>query len=125
MTHPGREELSVVAVLEALASPVRLRILERLAAGEALTCSTVLPDVPPSSASHHWRVLREAGVLYAQREGRIILHTLRRDDLDGRFPGLLDAVLAATRGFDPHGADRVHAAAQPDRSPDSASPPSN
>lgn len=112
MTHPNREDLSVVAVLEALASPVRLRILERLAAGEALTCSTVLPDVPPSSASHHWRVLREAGVLFARREGRIILHTLRRDDLDGRFPGLLDAVLMAARDIDPHGGDRVHSAAR-------------
>lgn len=111
MIHPSREDLSVVNVLEALASPVRLRILERLSAGEELTCSTVLPEVPPSSASHHWRVLREAGVLLARREGRIVLHTLRREDLDGRFPGLLDAVLTAARGLDTRGDHLVHTAA--------------
>lgn len=113
MTHPSRDELSVVAVLEALASPVRLRILERLAAGEALTCGSVLPDVPASSASHHWRVLREAGVLFARREGRVVLHTLRRDDLDDRFPGLLDAVLAAARGSAVSRAAEVGAATRP------------
>ncbi|MEU7755849.1 TetR/AcrR family transcriptional regulator C-terminal domain-containing protein [Micromonospora sp. NPDC049171] len=50
----------------------------------------VRADVPASSATHHWRVLRESGVLFARRQGRVI-----RDDLDARFPGLLDAVLAA------------------------------
>ena len=55
----------------------------------------MLPDVPPSSATHHWRVLRESGVLFARRDGRVIVHSLRREDLDATFPGLLDAVLAA------------------------------
>ncbi|MEV4179405.1 helix-turn-helix domain-containing protein [Nonomuraea sp. NPDC049709] len=95
LTHPDRSQLHIETVLEALANPVRLRIVRRLAAGEELTCGTVLPDVPASSASHHWRVLRDSGVLRARREGRIILHTLRRDDLDARFPGLLDVVLTA------------------------------
>ncbi|CAA9423633.1 MAG: Transcriptional regulator, ArsR family [uncultured Quadrisphaera sp.] len=95
LTHPTPEQLRLEAVLDALASPVRLRIVGRLAQGAELTCGTVLPDVPPSSASHHWRVLRESGVLFARREGRVIVHSLRRDDLDGRFPGLLDAVLSA------------------------------
>lgn len=95
LTHPDRAQLDIGTVLEALANPVRLRIVGRLASGEELTCGTVLPDVPASSATHHWRVLRESGVLHARREGRIILHTLRRNDLNARFPGLLEAVLAA------------------------------
>ena len=95
LAHPPRDHLRLEAVLDALASPVRLRIVGRLAQGAELTCGTVLPDVPPSSASHHWRVLRESGVLLARRDGRVIVHSLRRDDLDDRFPGLLDAVLAA------------------------------
>ena len=103
LSHPDRSQLRIGPVLEALASPVRLRIVRRLAAGEELTCGTVLPDVPASSASHHWRVLREGGILHARREGRIILHTLRREDLDARFPGLLDVVLTALDAEQDHG----------------------
>ncbi|WP_440066164.1 ArsR/SmtB family transcription factor [Streptosporangium sp. OZ121] len=93
--HPAREDLRLDAVLEALAHPLRLRIVGRLADGEELTCSTTLPDVNASTASRHWRVLREGGILWARREGRIITHTLRREDLDARFPGLIDTVIAA------------------------------
>lgn len=100
LAHPRRDALSVVAVLDALANPTRLRIVQRLDQDETLTCGTVLPGVPPSSASHHWKVLREGGVLLARREGRIILHTLRRNDLEARFPGLLSAVLAALPPLD-------------------------
>ena len=95
LTHPDRGQLRLEGVLNALANPVRLQIVQRLAGGEELTCGTVLPDVPASSATHHWRVLRESGVLFARRQSRVIVHSLRRDDLDARFPGLLDAVLAA------------------------------
>ncbi|MEU9558538.1 ArsR/SmtB family transcription factor [Streptomyces fumanus] len=97
LTHPGREDLRIESVLDAMAHPTRLRIIARLADGEELTCSTTLPDVSPSTANRHWNVLREAGILRARREGRIILHSLRRDDLDQRFPGLLDSVLRAVR----------------------------
>jgi DNA-binding transcriptional ArsR family regulator len=97
LTHPSRADLRIESVLDAMANPTRLRIIDRLAHGEELTCSTTLPDVSPSTASRHWNVLREAGVLHARREGRIILHSLRREDLDARFPGLLDSVLAAVR----------------------------
>lgn len=82
-------------VLEALANPIRLRIVHRLAAGEELTCGTTLPEVSKSTASHHWRVLREGGVLFQRRVGRTVLMSLRREDLDARFPGLLASVLAA------------------------------
>ncbi|MFF5187379.1 ArsR/SmtB family transcription factor [Streptomyces sp. NPDC000345] len=101
LTHPSRAELRIEAVLDAMANPTRLKIIERLAGGEELTCSTTLPDVSPSTASRHWHVLREAGLLRARREGRIILHSLRREDLDSRFPGLLDSVLAAVRHAPP------------------------
>ncbi|MFF4656340.1 ArsR/SmtB family transcription factor [Streptomyces sp. NPDC001381] len=101
LTHPSRAELRIEAVLDAMANPTRLKIIERLADGEELTCSTTLPDVSPSTASRHWHVLREAGLLRARREGRIILHSLRREDLDSRFPGLLDSVLAAVRDAPP------------------------
>ena len=95
LRHPPQDEIRLEGVLGALANPTRLRIVRRLADGEELTCGTVLPDVSKSTASRHWEVLRTAGVLTARREGREILHTLRREDLEVRFPGLLEAVLAA------------------------------
>lgn len=84
-------------VLTALGHPLRLRIVAALADGAERSCGTVLPDgasIPKSSASHHWRVLREGGVVRQRRDGRHLMVSLRLDDLADRFPGLLDAVVA-------------------------------
>lgn len=91
--HPDREALRIEAVLAALDHPVRLRAVRRLGAGEEMTCQEILPDVTKSSASYHWRVLRENGVVEQRREGRHLHLRLRRADLDERFPGVLDAVI--------------------------------
>ena len=87
----------MTGVLGALASPLRLDVVRRLADGEELTCGTALPGTSKSTASHHWKVLRRAGVLQQSREGRVVHMSLRRGDLDARFPGLLDAVLTPDR----------------------------
>lgn len=79
-------------VLVALDNPVRLRVVRTLAAGEEMSCQEILPDMTKSSASHHWRVLRENGIVEQRREGRYLYLRLRRADLDSRFPGVLDAV---------------------------------
>ncbi|WP_275461918.1 ArsR/SmtB family transcription factor [Streptomyces noursei] len=92
--HPAREQLLLEDVLAALGNPVRLGILRELAAspGER-TCGSLPLDVTKSTATHHWRVLRESGITREHRDGRYKAVTLRRDDLDNRFPGLLDAIL--------------------------------
>ena len=105
--HPSREQIRIEGVLEALSNPLRLRVVQRLAESGELTCATALPDVTPSTASRHWRVLRESGVLHARREGRTVVMSLRRADLDARFPGLLDCVLAAGRESDAVRSQRV------------------
>ena len=51
-----------------------------------------------STCTHHFRVLREAGVIRQRVEGTTRLNSLRREDLDSRFPGLLDSVLQAAAG---------------------------
>ena len=107
LPHPSREQIQIEGVLEALSNPLRLHVVQRLADAGELTCGTALPDVTPSTASRHWRVLRESGVLYARREGRVVLMSLRRADLDARFPGLLDAVLAASRESEAVSSQRV------------------
>lgn len=93
--HPAREELELGAVLHALSDPVRLRIVATLAAEGARTCGSFGLPVTKSTCTHHFRVLREAGVIAQRPEGTTRVNTLRRDDLDARFPGLLDRVLDA------------------------------
>ncbi|HYP48469.1 MAG TPA: metalloregulator ArsR/SmtB family transcription factor [Thermoleophilaceae bacterium] len=92
--HPSREELELSGVLHALSDPARLTIVRRLAGCEESSCG--LFDLPLSkpTLSHHFRVLREAGVVRTRPDGRKRLLSLRREDLDARVPGLLDAVLS-------------------------------
>ena len=93
--HPRREDLDLGAVLQALSDPHRLRIVRRLAeTEESCACGTFELDVTKSTLTHHFRVLREAGVIRQEASGTAKLNSLRREDLAARFPGLLDAVLA-------------------------------
>jgi len=94
--HPTSEEFDLAAVLHALSDPQRLRIVAALADDPTpRRCGSFDLDVTKSTLTHHFRVLREAGVIRQDEEGTSRLNSLRRDDLDARFPGLLDAVLAA------------------------------
>jgi DNA-binding transcriptional ArsR family regulator len=92
--HPERAEIELGAVLHALSDPVRLKIVRALAENPA-ECPSGSFDVPvtKSTCTHHFRVLREAGVIRQRPEGTARLNTLRRDDLDARFPGLLETIL--------------------------------
>lgn len=96
--HPDAEEIELVDVLAALGHPVRMEIVRALAAdqeGAEVFCGELLPDVPRSSLTHHWRALRESGVITQRPAGRRLYLSLRRTELDARFPGLLDLVLEA------------------------------
>ena len=91
VTEPAIEE-----VLAALSDPVRLQIVRTLAeADEGLACVTFGLPVTKSTASHHFKVLREAGIIEQEMRGRTRHNTLRRDDLERRYPGLLALVLRA------------------------------
>lgn len=95
LDHPDARDIDVTSVLDALSNPLRLAAVRQIADGIDLTCGSVLPGVSKSTASHHWRVLRQSGVLHQERVGRTIHMSLRRAELDARFPGLLDAILRA------------------------------
>ncbi|MBI3562074.1 MAG: helix-turn-helix transcriptional regulator [Gammaproteobacteria bacterium] len=94
--HPAKKSLTLSRVLYAFSDPVRLSIVKSIAAHGEQPCGTFGLSVAKSTASHHFRVLREAGVIQMRPEGTQYINSLRRDDLDSRFPGLLDAVLRAT-----------------------------
>ncbi len=95
--QPPREDLELPAVLHALSDPQRLRIVRCLAhePGHPRACGSFGLDLAKSTLTHHFRVLREAGVIAQCADRTARLNSLRREDLDARFPGLLDAVLAA------------------------------
>lgn len=94
-SEPKRRELALDKVLAALADPTRLGIVQYLAAaGDELSCAACsCPERSKSTMAHHFKVLREAGVIGTREEGTQLFNHIRRDDLDSRFPGLLDAVL--------------------------------
>jgi DNA-binding transcriptional ArsR family regulator len=95
--HPSCAEFELPAVLHALSDPARLEIVRRLAEGDEWSCGMFDLDLSKATLSHHFRVLREAGLIKTRPEGRKRLLSLRKDDLDERFPGLLDAVMASQR----------------------------
>jgi DNA-binding transcriptional ArsR family regulator len=98
IAHPHRDQLELGAVLHALSDPVRLKIVAELAQGEIEhTCGSFALPVTKSTCTHHFKVLREAGVIKQRQQGTTRLNTLRRADLDARFPGLLDTILHAAR----------------------------
>jgi DNA-binding transcriptional ArsR family regulator len=95
--HPRVDEISLPDVLHALSDPVRLEIVRLLADEQERPCSAVEAKVAKSTLSHHFKVLREAGITYTRANGTHRLVTLRKRDLEERFPGLISSVLNASQ----------------------------
>jgi DNA-binding transcriptional ArsR family regulator len=94
--HPETSEIELPAVLHALSDPHRLEIVRRLdEEAEPRPCGSFSFEISKSTMTHHFRTLREAGVIRQERQGTTKMTELRREDLDSRFPGLLDAVLSS------------------------------
>lgn len=91
--QPPRSEIKLPVVLYALGDPLRLEIVRQLDRGGEKACGTFLLDMPKSSLSHHFRVLREAGIVATRPDGTALINWLRTDDLEALFPGLLPSVL--------------------------------
>lgn len=90
---PPRDAIDIVDVMAALGNRRRLEIVAALADGQERTCGTLRGETPKSTMTHHWRTLRDAGVIWQRPHGREHMLRLRREDLQARFPGLLDAIL--------------------------------
>ena len=95
LEQPAGTAIDLPAVLHALSDPARLAIVRALAAGRRAQLRDLRARPVKATRSHHFKVLREAGVTHTRLEGTTRRVSLRRDDLDARFPGLLDAVLRA------------------------------
>ncbi|MGI5499026.1 ArsR/SmtB family transcription factor [Lentzea sp. CA-135723] len=94
--HPDLSEVTLQQVLEALADPIRRTVVCQLAEADGdKGCGTFTTPVSDSTLTHHFAVLREAGVIWQYYQGTTKLNSLRAVEMEARFPGLLHAVVAA------------------------------
>jgi DNA-binding transcriptional ArsR family regulator len=95
--HPPVEALDLATIMRTLGDSVRLEIVRLLGDGRSRACNELSGalGIPPSTGSYHLRLLREAGITRTEAKGTERLISLRREDLDERFPGLVDVL---TRG---------------------------
>jgi DNA-binding transcriptional ArsR family regulator len=97
LEHPDLSKVPLQQVLEALADPVRRAVVSQLVqAGRDMSCGTFVAPVSPSTLTHHFNVLREAGVIRQYYVGTTKMNALRAHEMQERFPGLLPAVVAAS-----------------------------
>lgn len=113
LPQPAVADLDLALLLHALGDPVRLALVGHLAAEGETTCAPPGVQVPKSTLSNHWRILREAGLTSTVEDGRHRRMTLRTAELDARFPGLLATVLAAAGSCAGVAGSRAGAAAGP------------
>ncbi|MFI9788552.1 ArsR/SmtB family transcription factor [Kitasatospora sp. NPDC051984] len=93
--HPSRDEMELAAILNALSDPLRYRVVQEfseLPEGTERTCLSFGLGVSKSTLSHHFRVLRESGLVQQIDRGNSRKAQLRREDLEARFPGLLTLI---------------------------------
>src|SRR5438128_1262092 len=93
--HPAKDDITLEGVLEALADPMRLRIIKSLLeVGGCKSCSEAAPcpNMAKSTLSNHFRTLREAGLIRTTKKGIEHQNILRIEDINSRFPGLLDLI---------------------------------
>ena len=98
LPHPDTDQITLPNVLTALGDTTRLAIIGHLSRceGIGMTCGQFTDLASKTSITYHVSKLREAGVVNVTPEGTRRRVTLRRDDLDHRFPGFLDSIIAST-----------------------------
>jgi DNA-binding transcriptional ArsR family regulator len=95
--QPLRDQISLSSVLYALSDPVRVDLVRNISDAGEQSCNECGIEMPKSSLSHHFKVLRESGLISTRIEGTRHINSVRSADLNARFPGLLNAILKAAR----------------------------
>lgn len=101
LIHPAKQDITLVGILDALADPVRLAILQNMMENDGcLSCcqAAPCPKIAKSTLSHHFRILREAGLIRMTKQGVENRSTLRLAEINELFPGLLKTVLKFADG---------------------------
>lgn len=99
LIHPAIEEVPVEAILHALSDPVRVAIYADIVKGCNQNCSTFLTvgdrEIPKSTLSQHFKILREAGLIRSDRKGVEMFNTSRCEEVDRYYPGLISTIVKA------------------------------
>jgi len=100
LVHPPIGDISVEGILHALSEPVRVAIYARIVASDCpQICSDFLKlserEIPKSTLSQHFKILRDAGLIHSERRGVEMHNTSRCAEIDSRFPGLIAAIIQA------------------------------
>lgn len=96
--HPPIDQVELTDIMYALSDPARIEIVGRLAqADRQMTCGELDLNRPKSSMSHHFKILRAAGIVETVIDGKEHLNSLRLAEIEQKFPGVLNAVLKAIR----------------------------
>ena len=94
MKHPNMEQVELTDIMYALSDPARVEIVRLInEAGRSLTCGELNCDRPKSSMSHHFKILRDSGLVETSVEGKEHMNSLRLSECEKRFPGLMKAIL--------------------------------
>ncbi len=100
--HPNIEEVDLVDIMYALSDPTRLEIIRSLAeAGREMTCGELIFNRPKSSMSHHFKILRGAGLVRTVIKGTEHLNSLRLSEIEEKFPAVLGSILDALKTTKP------------------------
>jgi DNA-binding transcriptional ArsR family regulator len=95
--HPHAADIGLDGILYALADPIRRSIVGKLIERGEMNCGETCDDMAPSTISHHHRILRESGLIRSEKRGVAVVNSVRQTEIEGRFPGLLDAILQQHR----------------------------
>ncbi|SME98945.1 DNA-binding transcriptional regulator, ArsR family [Paenibacillus barengoltzii] len=93
--HPERDDIQLSSVLYALSDPIRLSVVAEMKRCGERPCNYFEVPIAKSTLSHHIRTLREAGIITTRIQGTQRFISVREEDLEARFPGLLNSILEA------------------------------
>lgn len=94
MKHPTMDQVELIDIMYALSDPARMEIVACLAKkGKAMTCGELVMNRPKSSMSHHFKILRGAGLVTTLIEGTEHFNSLRLAELEKKFPGVMKSIL--------------------------------
>lgn len=91
--HPSPKDFTIDAILYALSDPIRREIVMKLYSCEGMSCTKACEELSPSTVSFHHKILRESGLIRSEKVGVEVINSLRADEINKRFPGLLDSIL--------------------------------